>query len=69
MKEIKRIFPRALGIFLIFTLLCGVAYPGAVTVLAQALFPARANSSIIEVDGKPYGCALLGQRYTDDAHL
>ncbi len=69
MKEIKNIFPRAVGIFLIFTLLCGVAYTGAVTALAQALFPAQANGSIIEVDGKKYGCALLGQRYTDDAHL
>ncbi len=69
MKELKNIFPRAVGIFLIFTLLCGVAYTGAVTVLAQVLFPAQANGSVIEVDGKKYGCALLGQRYTDDAHL
>lgn len=69
LKELQNIFPRAVGIFLIFTLLCGVAYTGAVTVLAQALFPAQANGSVIEVDGKKYGCALLGQRYTDDAHL
>ncbi len=39
MKEFTSIFPRALGIFLIFTLLCDIAYTGVVTVLAQGLFP------------------------------
>ena len=29
----------------------------------------KANGSIIEVDGKKYGCELLGQQYADDAHM
>lgn len=69
MKEFKKTLPRAAGLFLVFTVLCGVLYTGAVTALAQALFPEQAGGSIIEVDGKQYGCELLGQRYTDDAHL
>ena len=69
MKIIKETAPKALGIFLVFTLLCGVLYTGAVTALAQVFFPEQANGSIIEVDGKQYGCELLGQQYTDDAHL
>ena len=56
-------------IFLIFTLLCGVVYTGVVTGFAQLIFPDKANGSIIEVDGKKYGCELLGQQYTDDGHM
>lgn len=29
----------------------------------------NANGSIIEVDGKKYGCELLGQQYTDESHM
>ena len=69
MKAWKQILPKALVIFLIFTVVCGIFYTGAVTGLAQLLFPDQANGSILEVDGKKYGCELLGQQYTDDAHM
>ena len=63
------IFPKALGIFIIFTLICGVVYTGVVTGIAQLIFPKQANGSIIEIDGKKYGSELLGQQYNDDAHM
>ena len=69
MKTLKNVLPRAAISFLIFTLLCGVVYTGVVTGIAQLMFPDKANGSIIEVDGKKYGCALLGQQYTDDVHM
>ncbi|MDO4299606.1 MAG: potassium-transporting ATPase subunit KdpC [Lachnospiraceae bacterium] len=69
MKMVKSILPKALMIFLIFSATCGILYTGAVTGLAQLLFPDKANGSIIEADGKKYGCELLGQQYTDDAHM
>ena len=69
MKELKTVFPKALTIFLIFTLVWGILYTGVVTGVAQLFFPEKANGSIIEVDGKKYGCELLGQQYTDDAHM
>ncbi len=69
MKTLKNILPRAAILFLCFTLLCGVIYTGVVTGLAQLIFPNQANGSIIEIDGKKYGCELLGQQYTDDAHM
>lgn len=69
MREMKSILSRAVSIFFVFTLLCGVLYTGVVTGAAQLLFPEKANGSIIEVDGKQYGCELLGQQYTDNAHL
>ena len=69
MKMVKSILPKALINILIFSVVCGILYTGAVTGLAQLFFPDKANGSIIEVDGKKYGCELLGQQYTDDAHM
>ena len=69
MKTMKSVLPKASMIFLIFTLLCGVIYTGVVTGIAQLIFSDNANGSIIEVDGKKYGCELLGQQYTDEAHM
>lgn len=69
MTTIKNVVQRAAIIFLIFTLLCGVVYTGIVTGIAQLIFPDKANGSIIEIDGKKYGCELLGQQYTDNAHM
>lgn len=62
-------FLRGIKIFLIFTLLCGVLYTVIVTAIAQLLFAKQANGSVIEVDGKEYGCELLGQQYNDKAHM
>lgn len=69
MKRLKETLPKALIIFLIFTVVCGILYTGVVTGIAQLIFPDKANGSIIEVDGKKYGCELLGQQYTDDTHM
>ena len=69
MKELKSTLPKALTIFFIFTFVCGILYTGVVTGVAQLFFPEKAGGSIIEVDGKKYGCELLGQQYTDDAHM
>ena len=65
----QSVFSKALGIFIVFTLICGVVYTGVVTGIAQLIFPKQANGSIIEIDGKKYGSELLGQQYTDDAHM
>ncbi len=69
MKMLKNILPKALIIFVIFTVVCGVLYTGVVTGIAQVFFPDQANGSIIEVDGKKYGSVLLGQQYTDNKHM
>lgn len=65
----KSVVFKALGFFVAFSLICGVLYTALVTGLAQLLFPKQANGSMLEIDGKVYGCELLGQQYTDDAHL
>ena len=49
MKKIWISLRPVLVCFLIMTVLCGVIYPGVVTVIAQAAFPSQANGSMITV--------------------
>lgn len=54
----------ALVLFVLLTLVTGVAYPLALTGIAQATFPAQANGSIIAgANGNPVGSALIGQEF------
>lgn len=69
MKELKSVLPKAAVAFIIFSFVCGILYTGVVTGAAQLIFPSKANGSMIEIDGKKYGCGLLGQPYTDNAHM
>jgi K+-transporting ATPase ATPase C chain len=54
----------ALLMTLVTTVIFGVIYPLGVTGLAQFLFPARANGSLIQINGQLVGSALLGQSFT-----
>jgi K+-transporting ATPase ATPase C chain len=54
----------AFRITLLLTVLTGLVYPAAVTAVAQVLFPAQAHGSLIVVDGRAVGSALIGQNFT-----
>ena len=54
----------------LFTLLLGLAYPLAVTGIAQLAFPNQANGSLIrDADGTVRGSALVGQAFADPRYL
>lgn len=65
----KGIASRALGVFALFTIVCGLGYTLVVTGVAQLAFPYQANGSLIKVDGKVVGSELIGQNFDDDAHM
>jgi len=60
---IKELRP-ALVTLAALTVLTGLVYPLAVTGLAQIAFPWQAKGSLIEMDGRVVGSALIGQNFT-----
>ena len=52
-----------------FTLLTGVAYPFAMTGIAQAVFPTQANGSLVEKDGKVIGSSIMGQNFASERYF
>src|SRR5665213_68181 len=54
----------AIVMTLVLCVITGLIYPGVVTGLAQVLFNRQANGSLVEVNGKVVGSALIGQTFT-----
>ncbi|WP_030582550.1 potassium-transporting ATPase subunit KdpC [Streptomyces anulatus] len=61
-----RVLGAALRMLLVLTVITGIAYPLAVTGVAQGLLPDQANGSIVRVEGKDVGSALVGQTWNID---
>ncbi|MGG7519147.1 potassium-transporting ATPase subunit KdpC [Allorhizobium undicola] len=59
----------AFTLVLLMTALTGLAYPYAVTGIAQAVMPAQANGSTVLQDGKVVGSSLIGQNFTSDRYF
>jgi K+-transporting ATPase ATPase C chain len=59
----------AIVVLLALTLITGLAYPLAMTGIAQVVFPYRAQGSLIERDGKIVGSALIGQAFASDKYF
>ena len=56
-------------LLVVLTAITGLAYPLAMTGIAGAIFPAKAQGSLIEKDGKVIGSALIGQEFKDDKYF
>jgi K+-transporting ATPase ATPase C chain len=59
----------AIVLVVALTLITGLAYPLAMTGLAQVLFPGQANGSLIVKDGKVIGSTLIGQLFKEDKYF
>jgi K+-transporting ATPase ATPase C chain len=58
-----------LGVFVVLTLVTGVAYPLVVTVVGRLAFPSQASGSVIEREGRAVGSALLGQPFSSPGYF
>lgn len=59
----------AILLLLLLTVISGVVYPLLTTGLAQWLFPAQANGSLLEKQGVARGSALIGQNFTQPGYF
>ncbi len=70
MKQLLKqsIRPAAI-LFLLLSIITGVAYPLATTALGKWLLPTQASGSLIEKDGKLIGSSLIGQNFTEPKYF
>jgi potassium-transporting ATPase KdpC subunit len=63
LAEIRNSLRPAFVLLFLLTLLTGIAYPLAITGIAQVAFPAQANGSLIRERGTVIGSELIGQGF------
>jgi potassium-transporting ATPase KdpC subunit len=69
MKAFSRQLAPAIIMLAMFTVICGVVYPLAVTAVGQVAFRDAANGSIVNVDGQAVGSTLIGQSFADPKYF
>jgi K+-transporting ATPase ATPase C chain len=55
--------------FVLLTLLTGAVYPAAVTLIAWICFPDKATGSVVVINGRSVGAALIGQQFTEPKYF
>ncbi|HVI52876.1 MAG TPA: potassium-transporting ATPase subunit KdpC [Candidatus Sulfotelmatobacter sp.] len=65
LKELR----PSLMLLVVMTIVTGLAYPFAVTSVAQVAFPWQAAGSLIEKNGQVVGSALIGQSFSKPGYF
>lgn len=68
-NDIKTAIRPAISFLLLFTLLLGLAYPLAITGIAQLVFPYQANGSIVRDGDRVVGSTLIGQNFSSPGYF
>jgi K+-transporting ATPase ATPase C chain len=70
MDIVRRQLWPAVGLTLVLTLIVGIIYPLAITLVAQVAFPVQANGSLITTaDGRVVGSRLIGQAFSEPRYF
>ncbi|QBQ98082.1 potassium-transporting ATPase subunit KdpC [Paraburkholderia pallida] len=59
----KAQFRPLIVIFAVLAVVTGLVYPAVMTAFGQAVFHRQVNGSLVEVNGKVVGSALIGQQF------
>jgi K+-transporting ATPase ATPase C chain len=69
MKSEEGVLRPALSLFVMLSIVTGLAYPLLVTGIAQVVFPTQASGSLVQHDGVAVGSELIGQAFSDPKHF
>src|ERR1700751_5369036 len=67
--NIARNLIAAVLMTIVTTILLGVIYPLGMTVIAQVMFPDKANGQLIERDRKVVGSRIIGQGFSSPGYF
>ena len=67
--NVMRNIVTAVLMTVVTTVLLGIVYPLAITGIAQALFPDKANGQLIEQGGKVVGSRIIGQGFSSPGYF
>ena len=69
LAELKNAIRPSVVLLLLLTAITGVAYPLAMTGIAQIAMPMQANGSLIREGGTVVGSELIGQNFAQDRYF
>jgi K+-transporting ATPase ATPase C chain len=65
--KVGKMISGTMRLALVLAIICGLAFPAAITGIGQALFPYQANGELAQVNNTTVGSYLIGQS-TNNSH-